>query len=200
MKTDGFLTFTVKPTATSAIRKTLCVQPKEHIVTGYRLTIANIRGGPHTPHEYVGILSERYAPAMGVLGFVKASPTFSKTFTSEEKFRVTAIEIEGNTSIETAVIQHYLPIQPGDGITGSQLSWLIAELRGHDWFQDVRLETRQEPLATGTPEVFPGISVHIRVTEAPVMLARRVKIDGNRSFPSQFIAECVSVKTRLFRR
>ncbi len=153
---------------------------------------------PHAPHQYVGILSERSAPAMGVLGFVKASPTFSQTFTSEGKFRVTAIEIEGNTSIPSEVIQHYLPIQPGDVIAGSQLSWLIAELRDHDWFQDVRLETRQELPATGEPEVFPGVSVHIRVTEAPVVLARKVKIDGNRSFPSQFIAEWFQLKPGYF--
>ena len=153
---------------------------------------------PHAPHQYVGILSERYAPAMGVLGFVKASPTFSQTFTSEEKFRVAAIEIEGNTSIPTEVIQHYLPIQPGDVITGSQLSWLITELQSHDWFQDARLETRQEPSGTGEPGIFPGISVHIRVTEAPVLLAREVKIDGNRSFPSQFIAEWFQLKPGYF--
>lgn len=153
---------------------------------------------PHAPHQYVGILSERSAPAMGVLGFVKASPTFSQTFTSEEKFRVTAIEIEGNTSIPTKVIQHYLPIQPGGVITGAQLSWLITELRSHDWFQDVRLETRQEPSTTGEPGIYPGISVHIRVTEAPVLLARKVKIDGNRSFPSQFIAEWFQLKPGYF--
>ena len=153
---------------------------------------------PHAPHEYVDILSERSAPAMGVLGFVKASPTFSETFTSEEKFRVTAIEIEGNTSIETVVIQHYLPIQPEDVITGSQLSWLIAELRDHDWFQDVRLETRQKQPPTGEPGIFPGVSVHIKVTEAPVVLARKVKIDGNRSFPSQFIAEWFQLKPGYF--
>ena len=153
---------------------------------------------PHAPHEYVDILSERSAPAMGVLGFVKASPAFSETFTSEEKLRVTAIEIEGNTSIETVVIQHYLPIQPEDVITGSQLSWLIAELRDHDWFQDVRLETRQKQPPTGEPGIFPGVSVHIKVTEAPVVLARKVKIDGNRSFPSQFIAEWFQLKPGYF--
>ena len=153
---------------------------------------------PHAPREYVGILSERYAPAMGVLGFVKTSPTFSQTFTSEEKFRVTAVEIEGNTSIPTEVIQHYLPIQPGGVITGSQLSWLIAELRDHDWFRDARLETRQEPAVTGEPGTFPGVSVHIKVTEAPVLLARKIEIDGNRSFPSQFIAEWFQLEPGYF--
>ena len=153
---------------------------------------------PHAPHQYVGILSERQAPAMGVLGFVKASPTFYQTFTSEEKFRVTAVEIEGNTSIPTEVIQHYLPIQPEGIITGSQLSWFIAELRDHDWFQDVRLETRQESPVTGESGIFPGVSVHIKVTEAPVILARKVEIDGNRSFPSQFIAEWFQLKPGYF--
>ena len=153
---------------------------------------------PHTPHEYVGILSERYAPAMGVLGFVKATPAASETFTSEEKFRVTAIEIEGNAKIPTTVIQHYLPIQPGSVITGSQLSWFIAELRGHDWFQDVRLETRQEQPATGEPGIVPAVSVYIRVTEAPVIFAREVKIDGNRSLPSQFIADWFQLKRGYF--
>ena len=149
---------------------------------------------PHAPHQYMGILSERYAPAMGVLGLVKAPPISSETFASEEKFRVTAIKIEGNTKIPTEIVQQNIPIQPGDVIADSQLAWLIAELRNHDWFQDVRLETRQGHLAPGEPGFFPVVSVHIRVTEAPVVLARKIKIDGNRSFPSQFIAEWFQLK------
>ena len=153
---------------------------------------------PHAPHEYMGILSERYAPAMGILDLVKALPTSSETFTAEEKFRVTAIEIEGNASIPTVIIQHQFPIQSGDIITASQLSWLIAELRDHDWFQDVRLETRQGDLAPGDPGFFPTVSVHIRVTEAPVALARFVRIDGSRSFPTHFIKEWFQLKPGYF--
>ena len=149
---------------------------------------------PHAPHQYVGILSERYAPAMGVLDFAKAPPTASETFASEEKFRVTAIEIEGNTSIPTTIIQHYLPIQPGDVITGSQLSWLIAELQDYDWFQDVRLETRQGAIVPGESGPFPGVGVHIQVTEAPVIFARLIRIDGNRSFLTDFIKEWFQLK------
>ncbi|MDE0683265.1 MAG: BamA/TamA family outer membrane protein [Candidatus Poribacteria bacterium] len=149
---------------------------------------------PHAPHQYMGILSERSAPAMGVLDFVKAPPTALETFAAEEKFRVTAIEIEGNTSIPTTIIQHHLPIQPEDTITGSQLSWLIAELRDHDWFQDARLETKQAHLAPGEPGVFPAVSLHIQVTEVPVGLVRLVKIDGNRSFPTHFIQEWFQLK------
>jgi len=131
---------------------------------------------------------------MGVLNLMTAPLTASEAFTSEEKFQVTAIEIEGNTTIPTEVIQQNIPIQPKDVITISQLSWLIAELRAHDWFQDVRLETRQGQLVPGDPQFFPIASVHIQVTEAPVVLARQIKINGNRSFPSQFIKDWFQLK------
>ena len=147
----------------------------------------------HSPHEYMGVLSERYAPAMGVLNLVTGASTDSEAFTSEEKFQVTAVEIEDNTTIPTAVIQQNIPIQPGDVITVSQLSWLIAELRAYDLFQDVRLETRQGQLESGDP-LFPTVSVHIRVVEVPVVLVRQIKINGNRSFPSQFIKDWFQLK------
>ncbi len=143
----------------------------------------------HAAQQYVGALSERSAPAMGLLNFVTMPSEPSETFTAEAQFLVSAIEIEGNTKIATEAILQNIPIQPGSITTGSQLAWLIEELRNHDWFQDVRLETRQEQLPLenqGTPQVF---SVHIRVTEAPVISARLIKIDGNRSFPAYLIKE-----------
>ena len=143
----------------------------------------------HAPQEYVGVLSERYAPAMGLLNFVAMPPESDETFTAEGRFLISTIQIEGNTAIPTEAILQNIPIQPGSIITGSQLAWLIAELRDHDWFQDVRLETRQEepPLENqGISRVF---SVHIRVTEVPVISARLIKIDGNRSFPTYLIKE-----------
>ena len=149
---------------------------------------------PHTPQQYIGILSEHYAPAMGVLDFVKTLPTASDTFAAEEKFQVTAINIEGNTLIPAAIIQQLLPIQSADVITGSQLAWLITEMQEHDWFQEVRLETRQADLTAGKPEPFPTVTMHIRVTEAPVRLAQSVQVDGNRSFPTQFIKEWFQLK------
>ena len=148
----------------------------------------------HAPHEYVGALSKRSAPAMGLLRLVTVPAIGSEDFTSEEKFQVKAIEIEGNTKIATESIQQSMPIQPGDLITVSALSWLIAELRNHDWFQDVRVETKQEKLDPGSPEFSAVVSVHIHVTEAPVVLARQVKITGNRSFPARFIKEWFRLK------
>ena len=38
-------------------------------------------------------------------------------------------------------------------------------------------------------KTIPSISLHIRVTEAPVLFAQQIKIEGNRSFPSGFIKE-----------
>jgi len=174
---------------------------------------------PHSPHEYVGALSGRYGPAMGVLEFV-TTPSIAEDFASETKVRVATIEVKGNTKIPVEVVQESLPIQPEDIITSPQLSWLITELGEQGWFQDVRLETKQvdvgdekdsssQQSAVGSrkPEDFdspdssllrvdnrksitiPSISLHIRVTEAPVLLAQQIKIDGNRSFPSRFIKE-----------
>ena len=189
---------------------------------------------PHSPQEYTGPLSGRYGPAMGVLEFV-ATQLASADFAPETKFQIAAIEIKGNTTILTEVIQRSLPIQPGDVITSPQLSWLIAELREQDWFQDVRLETKQvsidseeavsrqqgsgqqsaissqpgnlttgendsnrhndllktesrQPIAS-TLKAIPSVSLHIRVTETPVLFAQQIRIEGNRSFPSQFIKE-----------
>ncbi len=143
----------------------------------------------HAPQQYVGALSERSAPAMGLLDFVTVPPESSETFTAEPQFLVSAIEIEGNTKIATEAILQNIPIQAESIATGSQLAWLIAELRNHDWFQDVRLETRQEQLPVENQESPPVFSVHIRVTEAPVISAQQIRINGNRSFPTYLIKE-----------
>ena len=182
---------------------------------------------PHSPHEYVGALSGRYGPAMGVLEFVTTPPA-SEGFAPETKVRVATIEIKGNTKIPTEVVQRSLPIQPEDIITSRQLSWLITELQEQGWFQDVRLETQQidvgdeetvsgqrnsnqqsaissqkedvispENLLTENrkPKTLPSVSLHIRVTEAPVLFAQQIKIEGNRSFPSRFIKEWFQLKS-----
>ena len=176
---------------------------------------------PHSPQEYTGPLSGRQGPAMGILEFV-ATPTASEDFVSEAKFKVVAIEIKGNTTIPTEVVQQSLPIQPGDVITSPQLSWLISELGEHGWFQDVRLETKQVeggdeegirhqqktgrqagknggleggegqptfPSSNLPTDSVPSVSLHIRITEAPLLSAQQIKIEGNRSFPSRFIKE-----------
>ena len=173
---------------------------------------------PHSPQEYMGALSGRYGPAMGVLEFI-TTPLVSEDFAPESKFKVAAIEIKGNTKIPTEVIQKFLPVQSEDIITLPQLSWLIAELRERDWCQDARLETQQvdvgeEPVSdqqeTGTedrkngregtqpsslPAFQPSVNLNIRVTEAPVFFAQHIKIEGNRSFPSQFIADWFQLKS-----
>ena len=164
----------------------------------------------HSPQEYVGALSGRHGPAMGVLEFV-TTPPVSEDFASETKVRVATIEIKGNTKIPTEAIQQSLPIQPEDIITSPQLSWLITALGEHGWFQDVRLETKQIEEAvsdqqsaissekevgmegrkggrTGTqssslPIFHPSISLHIRVTEALCFLLRKLKSEGTEVSP-----------------
>ena len=194
----------------------------------------------HSPQEYTGPLSGRYGPAMGILEFV-TTPLASEDFASEVKVRVATIEIKGNTTIPTEVVQQSLPIQPEDVITSPQLSWLITEVREQGWFQDVRLETQQVDIdgeeavkknsdqqsaisgqkETGMEErkggrleneegdptfpssnlptdSLPRVSLHIRVTEAPVHFAQHIKIEGNRSFPSRFIKEWFQLEPGYF--
>ena len=151
---------------------------------------------PHSPHEYAAPLSEHIAPAMGVLRFVMSSFRFPESFAVEEQFRIVEIEIEGNTVIPNEVVQQLIPIQLGDVITSTQLSWLLAEIREQDLFQDARLETRQ--LSTGSEESkrIPSTSVRIQVTEVPVIFARQIKIDGNRTFPTAFIKRWFQLESK----
>lgn len=142
---------------------------------------------PHSPHEYAAPLSERVAPAMGLLHFVKRTPSFSETFASEAQFRVASIEVEGNTVMSTKVVQQQVPVQPGDVITSTQLSWILAELQNHEWFKDVRLKTKQVSIDSDASEQLTVISLLVQVTEAPMLFARQIKINGNRTFPTAFI-------------
>ncbi len=144
--------------------------------------------------------------ALGSLKLVTPESQLPESFESEEKLRVTAIEILGNRTIPTEVVLKQLPIEHGDVITNSELSWLIAELENHDWFQEVRLETvatappsqliTSETVQKPPPEKFtservasPTYTLRIRLIEAPVQFAREIDITGNRSFPEQFIKE-----------
>ena len=150
---------------------------------------------PHLPHEYTAPLSEYIAPAMGVLHFERRAPFVSDTFATEAQFRVASIEIEGNTVMPPEVIEEHLPIRPGDVITSSQLSWLLAELRNRDRFQDARLETKHAAADGAEAERPAAIDLLIKITEAPTIFARQIKIKGNRSFPMAFITKWFDLKS-----
>lgn len=155
--------------------------------------------------------------AMGALTLVTVQPPSLETFHTEEKLEVTALEIEGNATIPTDVVLQQIPMAPGEVVTNAQLSWLITELKNHDWFQTVHLETvvpetgehksplsslheqspasgeLNSPSADETESPLPDeplkVIVRIRVTEAPVQFVRQIHITGNRSFPAQFIKD-----------
>ena len=115
---------------------------------------------------------------MGALKPLTAQPQPAAAFGTE----VTAVEIEGNTTIPTDVVLRHIPIAPGDVLTNAHLSWLIAELNTDDWFREVQLETVGD-------ENRNTLRVRLRVTETPVRFARKIEIKGERSFPAQFIKE-----------
>ena len=131
-----------------------------------------------------------FPQTMGALKLVKAQPQPAESFGSEQKLEVTAVEIEGNATIPTDVVLKQMPIAPGDVITNAHLSWLIAELNHRDWFQEVQLETVATELTPQVPTEAPRVEkvkVRLRVTEAPVRFTRDIEIQGERSFPAQFI-------------
>ncbi|MYK17013.1 hypothetical protein F4055_02435, partial [Candidatus Poribacteria bacterium] len=60
-------------------------------------------------------------------------------------------------------------------------------MRNRDMFQDVRLETKQLIADDAASERSATIGLLIKITEAPVVFARQIQIDGNRTFPTAFI-------------
>ncbi len=139
----------------------------------------------------------------------------SESFEVSEKYKISAVEIEGNKTIPTGVLLEKIPIAPGNTFTNEQLSRLIVELENFDWFQEVQLKTNvlesEEPKSVpidlsgaaikdtesdgsdnvkieNLPKTEPvKVTVQINITEAPVKLASEIKINGQRSFPAQFI-------------
>ena len=89
--------------------------------------------------------------------------------------------------MSTEVVQQQVPVQPGDVITSTQLSWILAELQSQEWFKDVRLKTKQVSIDSDASEQLTAISLLVQVTEAPMLFARQIKINGNRTFPTAFI-------------
>ena len=152
---------------------------------------------------------------MGTLKLVKDQPLTSESFEVSEKFKVIAVEIEGNKKIPTEVVLEQIPIASGNTFTNEQLARLIAELENFDWFQEVQLKTvvletdkpkspsvnlsdasigkqETEGINKGKNENLPKaeplkVTVQISLTEAPVKFASQIKINGHRSFPAQFI-------------
>ena len=57
------------------------------------------------------------------------------------------------------------------------------------------LPTTDNRQPTAIPAFQPSVNLHIQVTEAPVLFAQQIKIEGNRSFPSQFIVDWFQLKS-----
>ena len=164
---------------------------------------------------------------MGTLKIVEEQPPSIESFEVSEKFKVTAVEIEGNKTIPTDVVLEQIPIVPGDTFTNEQLARLIAELENFDLFREVQLRTvalkTDEPKSSldnlsdtsltnqgsagsihqGKNEQLTNtelleVTVQISVAEAPVKLARQIKINRHRSFPAQFIKNWFDLSPRYF--
>ena len=118
-----------------------------------------------------------------------------------EQFSLAATKIEGNSDIPTSELLEKIPFQPGDIISGDELSWLSREFEALDWFSDVRVETstvtEEEVVEEGdAPPPIPTFKVNlqIRVTEAPTSRFIGINIHGNRYFISPFLRAAFGLK------
>ena len=163
---------------------------------------------------------------MGTLKLVEDQSPTIESFEVSEKFKVTAVEIQGNKTIPTDVVLEQIPIVPGNTFTNEQLARLIAELENLDWFQQVQLRTvvfgtdeLKSPLdglsdTSLTDQGFDGIhkekneklpnaeplkvTVQIIVNETSLKFASQIKINNHRSFPAQFIKNWFDLSPRYF--
>ena len=118
-----------------------------------------------------------------------------------EQFSLTAIEVEGNSNIPTPELLEKIPFQPGDIISGDELSWLSREFEALDWFSDVRIGTSDiiEEMVVeegDEPPPIPILKVNLRihVTEAPTGVVEHLNIHRNRYFISPFLRAAFGLK------
>lgn len=153
---------------------------------------------------------------MGTLKLVENLTSNSDPFDITDNMKVTSVEITGNKVIPTAFLLHQIPIKQGDVVSSEQLGWLLSELRNYNLFEDVQLMTvpyetesalpaspqlPSEPIISESrnPETNTNniqkqdepskVILQLKVEEKNVLLTRNIKIEGNKSFPAQFIKD-----------
>ncbi len=136
--------------------------------------------------------------AMGSIKLVKAKDASLETYRLSEKYKITAIEVEGNTTIPTEVVLEQVPINVGDTISNEQITKLIAELDHSDLFEEVQLKTVVAAIEAENSQASElsddtEVTLQIVLTEAPVKFANEVTINGNKNFPSLFIKRWVDL-------
>ena len=180
---------------------------------------------PHSPQEYVGALSGRYGPAMGFLEFVTMSPTsedfapeakfkvaaieikgntkipmevIQKFLPVQPEDSITLPQLSWliaelreqgwfqDVRLETQQVDvSEEPVPPQQSAVSDQ--------------QETGMEDRKGERGSTQPSSLPAfqtsVNLHIQVSEAPVSFAQQIKIEGNRSFPSQFIKDWFQLKS-----
>ena len=99
---------------------------------------------------------------------------------------VKRIVVEGNERIETATIQSYLPIAPGDTVDSAKLNLALKTLYRTDLFSDVRVDVQ-------------GDNLIVKVVENPII--NQVIFEGNSALSADKIRDEVEIHPRsLFTR
>ena len=143
-----------------------------------------------------------WSDRLGVIRLVeKENSESAQGFEFVERFSLATIEVEGNSDIPTSELLEQIPFQPGDIISGDELSWLSREFEALDWFSDVRVETSavmEGEVAEEGDEPLPipifKVNLRIHVTEAPTSRFIGINIHGNRYFISPFLRAAFGLK------
>lgn len=180
---------------------------------------------PHSPQEYVGALSGRYGPAMGFLEFVTMSPTSEDfapeakfkvaaiQIKGNTKIPTEVIQkflpVQPEDIITLPQLSWLIAelreqgwfqdvrletqqVDVGEESVNRQQSAVSDQ-------QETEVEDRKGERGgtqpSSLPAFQPSVNLHIRVTESPVFFAQQIKIEGNRSFPSQFIKDWFQLKS-----
>ena len=174
---------------------------------------------PHSPQEYTGPLAGRHGPAMGVLNFITtplasedfAAETQIRVATIEIKGNTAiptetilqSLPIQPEDVITSPQLSWLIAELREQGwfqdvrLETKQINRDSEESVGSQKAEglvspDTALPTtnnRKDFHRKSEPRAIPSVSLHIRVTETPVLFAQQFKVEGNRSFPSRFIRE-----------
>jgi outer membrane protein insertion porin family len=110
-----------------------------------------------------------------------AAPQTAPAAAAVQTSLVRRIVVEGNERIETATIQSYLPIAPGDTVDSARLDLALKTLYRTNLFSDVRLDIQGDVLL-------------VRVSENPII--NQVLFEGNSALSSDKIRDEVNVHPR----
>ena len=121
----------------------LVFAPLAYAQTGGAAPAPSLTGDQSTavgsPSSSVAVAPPTGSTGPAPSGPVSAAPSASPVAPQIQSSVVKRIVVEGNERIETATIESYLPIAPGDTVDSARLNLALKTLYRTDLFSDVRV-------------------------------------------------------------